>query len=557
MKYYFLSKPGLQSSVDGNRNREESQDIHLFVQFFIHRDAKRHQENLFCLQQNQQNPTIHSIHLLGERIYTMAELGLVSMEKIVQSNLGRRLRFSDVFTYIRQNSVQGYYVLLNSDICFAEGALDNLRKTDMHISKRMFALLRHEYNAQSPESSPIFGPRYDSQDVWIFHSAHPVPESAEKAFSFEFGKPGCDNKMIYLVAILGYEPVNDPQLIKCYHAHASQERDYTIKDQVVPPWCMLVPHGYDPRTIMNSMGYNMSHIADSTRGFQELQFTDNAVLHDFIRDKILMSKAFMIPLVEPLANNLAIYSRLMQQHSSDSAMCERLSALIDGCLGQISGSSVDKIDANAFSKEYLDSLDNSDLICAPAVQDGCMATISYSYQWTRSIYQQKRWIWSSALEVYHYLYSSPWTTALSGKRILVISTVDRDLMVKQIGLRDKIYSGHDLFPGCEFQVLQYSGYAKCTRLLDTMGDTFDVALVDAGHETNLVSKYIYNKCSHNGFDNGFDNGSEKGSEKTCGKSAISCGSTLQRFFGLFDTEFMKNRPDVLRLYLNGSWIMSP
>jgi hypothetical protein len=224
-------------------------------------------------------------------------------------------------------------------------------------------------------------------------------------------------------------------------------------------------------------------------------------------------------------------------------MRERLSALVDGCLGQISGTPVDKIDANAFSKEYLGSLDNGGMICAPAVQDGCMATISYSYQWTRSMYQQKRWIWSNALEVYHYLYSSPWTTALSGKRILVISTVDRDLMAKQIGLRDKIYSGHDVFPGCEFQVLQYTGYDECTRVLDTVMDTFDVALVDAGYETNLVSKYIYK-------------GSEKGSENSCGKSAISCGSTLQRFFGLFDTEFMKNRPDILRLYLNGSWTMS-
>jgi hypothetical protein len=548
MKYYFLSKPGLQSttivsksdaSAEHDRDlNTQSQEIHLFVQFFIHRDAKRHQENLFCLQQNQRNPHVHSIHLLDERIYTMAELGLLSMDKIVQSNLGHRLRFSDVFTYIRENSVQGYHVLLNSDICFAEGALDNLRKTDMHISKRMFALLRHEYNAQSPESSPIFGPRYDSQDVWIFHSAHPIPESAEKAFSFEFGKPGCDNKMIYLAAILGYEPVNDPQLIKCYHVHASQERDYGLKDQVGPPWSMLVPYGYDPRRIMNSMGYNMSQIADSTRGFRELQFTDNAVLRDFIRDRISMSKTFMIPLVESLANNLAIYSRLLQEHSSDPAMRERLSVLVDGCLGQTHNAS--SVDATTFSKEYLESLDDGGMICAPAVQDGCMASMSYSYQWTRSMYPQKRWVWSSALEVYHYLYSSPWTTALKGKRILVISTVNQDLMVKQIGLRDKIYSGHDLFPGCEFQVLQYTGYDECIRLLDTVMDTFDVALVDAGYETNLVSKYI-----HRGYNSGFDKG--------CSKSAISCGSTLQRFFGLFDTEFMKNRPDILRLYLNEFW----
>ena len=55
----------------------------------------------------------------------------------------------------------------------------------------------------------IHFPRFDSQDVWIFHSTNSIEENQEKAFSFEFGKPGCDNKIIYLMKILGYEIYNE------------------------------------------------------------------------------------------------------------------------------------------------------------------------------------------------------------------------------------------------------------------------------------------------------------------------------------------------------------
>ena len=66
-------------------------------------------------------------------------------------------------------------------------------------TKQMFALLRYKYNGISTNTTPLFGPRFDSQDVWIYHSNHCIKENQEKAFSFEFGKPGCDNEIIYLM----------------------------------------------------------------------------------------------------------------------------------------------------------------------------------------------------------------------------------------------------------------------------------------------------------------------------------------------------------------------
>ena len=94
----------------------------------------------------------------------------------------------------------------------------------------MFALLRYEYNQDDINKSLIFGPRFDSQDTWIFHSNFIPKKDEEKVFNFEFGKPGCDNKFIYLLNILGYEVLNDPGLIKTYHVHTTELRDYTKEE---------------------------------------------------------------------------------------------------------------------------------------------------------------------------------------------------------------------------------------------------------------------------------------------------------------------------------------
>jgi hypothetical protein len=536
MKMYCLSKSG--KAVDYSNEKEANHDlIHLFTQFFIHRDPIRAKEIRFCLLQNQKNPNVNTIHLLGERIYTMEELGLKTMDKIVQTDIGRRLKFSDVFSYIRTQDVQGYHILLNSDICFANDALDNLRKTDIHVNRRMFALLRYEFLASNPENSPIFGPRYDSQDTWIFHSAHPIPKDAEKAFAFDFGRPGCDNKLVYLVSILGYEPINDPILIKTYHVHSSQARDYSAKDTIMPPWSVLVPHGCDPRLIPNSMGYNMAQIGDATRGFQEMQFADNTVLRNFIETHLSSGAPFLIPSINPVANNLAVYSRLMREHKLDHSMHQRLYGLIKETLQQIgpSASTVDPYEVSQFSDEYLNAFEIASMVSGPSVQDACIPSINYSYQWTRAVYPypNKQWIWSGALEVYHYLYSNPWTHALRGKRVLIVSSIDSTRLKSQIEKGAAIYNGHDLFPECEIKILQYiSTYEQCRTELDGLNGEYDVALVDVGLDTNRITRYIY---------------------KICGKSAISCDQVLPAYFGIFGVNMVQSRPDVLRMYLNEAW----
>jgi hypothetical protein len=89
-------------------------------------------------------------------------MDLTENKKIVQTNIHRRIMFKDVFKYIRENNIEGYLVFVNIDIFFDE-SIGNLITSQLDEKKEMFALLRYEYNGNNIETSPIFGPRSDSQ----------------------------------------------------------------------------------------------------------------------------------------------------------------------------------------------------------------------------------------------------------------------------------------------------------------------------------------------------------------------------------------------------------
>ena len=57
--------------------------------------------------------------------------------------------------------------MINSDI-FLDYTIERLRYSDIHLYKKMLALLRYEYNPMNISESKLFGPRFDSQDTWIF-----------------------------------------------------------------------------------------------------------------------------------------------------------------------------------------------------------------------------------------------------------------------------------------------------------------------------------------------------------------------------------------------------
>ena len=173
----------------------KNQQIHLFQQFFVHHDEKRQEGIKFCLKKNVENNLIYKIYLLNERIYKEEELG-ISSNKIIQKKVKTRLSYKKLFNYIHKKKIKGYIVFSNSDI-FLDDTIDNIRKTDFHKNKNFIGLLRYDYDVDSKKSK-IFGPRFDSQDTWIIHTDHLPNKDIIDIFDFQFGKPGCDNKLIYL-----------------------------------------------------------------------------------------------------------------------------------------------------------------------------------------------------------------------------------------------------------------------------------------------------------------------------------------------------------------------
>ena len=246
--------------------------IHLYTQFFIPQQPRpdmmnmynkdkylkkqtginkeRYDEIKFCLRKNVENDYVDKIYLLNERIYTDNELG-ISSDKIIQIVIDRRFRFSDAFNHVNQHkNTPAYAVVLNSDI-FVNDTIKHIKNSRMHEEKTMIALLRFNYDPNIEiQNTPLFGPRFDSQDTWILHSNMNVPDKHMKAFQFEMGKLACDNKLIYLFLTLGYNVINDPLLIKTFHYQMSPARTYTIKDRIGKPWGCVVPARISPEFLI-------------------------------------------------------------------------------------------------------------------------------------------------------------------------------------------------------------------------------------------------------------------------------------------------------------------
>jgi hypothetical protein len=545
--------PGLEPGVASALNDE----IHVFTQFFVHRDPRRNLEIRECLRRNVANPHITRIHLLNERIYTSGELGGGQcIEKVIQTQTPgqRRLTYQDVFHYVEKHQIQGFLVLTNADIFF-DATLDQIRHGQLHEKRQMMALLRYEFNGASTATSPIFGPRFDSQDTWIFHSNF-VPSKgvvASKAFAFEFGKPGCDNKMVYLARILGYDVINDPRVVRTYHYHQTALRDYQTKDTISQPWGVCVPHDYDAIRMPTSLGIQQSKVYEHTGGFQYLVFEDNRVLHDYLAAALAAGRPFVVPRVAGIENNVAVFGRMTKMGQGTQEHAKYFQQIMP-TMKNNAGVVLSNITAVIqYSDLYLAAFDQCEMFTGWDVQGNCIGHIAHSYAYIQQTYERapeverrKRPVWALALDVFHYLHDTPWTWALRGQRILLISPLEESLRAK-VPIRDQLWgdTGIDLFPDCTFVYVRPpmtqgtepardfdTEFTEFCQRLDAVRDQYDVALVGCGGYGNPVCGYIH---------------------ATHGKSAIYVGGVLQMYFGILGGRWLKERPDVVRLYMNAHW----
>lgn len=518
-----------------------SDNIHLFTQFFIPSNLHRLNELKQCLNHNVNNPEIYKIHILTEKMY---DLG-ISSNKIIQTVIGKRLMFKDVLEYIRKYKITGYQIMLNADICFSETALLNLRRSPIHLQKQMYALLRYEYDVNEPNSSHIFGPRFDSQDTWILHSNFSIFPKAESLFDFEFGRPGCDNKLLYLMNVLGYEILNDPKCIQTYHIHSSKSRSYSSNDSLKLPCGVIVPYGFKPLQMKYHLGIQINDVYNTTRGFKEIMYHDNQTLYDYIQMKNAKNEHFILPRISGIENNVAVFARIIRDESHTDLVplykyIRNILPIMKNNAGILLKT---ETETEHYSNLYLSAFEKCEILAGWDIQGNYIGHIAQSHAYLRNIFPTKRMIWALTFDIFHYIYNTPWTHALKGKRVLIISPFESSIL-KQIPIRAHLYDDIDLFPDCEIITLkppQTQGgehsrgftieFEDFKKSVERMIDTFDIALVSCGGYANPICSFIYEK----------------------GKSAIYVGGVLQMYFGIYGSRWLKERPEIIQLFSNKHW----
>lgn len=550
-------------------------EVHVITQFFLpkerdtnlsEQDLTRRSELRETLSINLQNLAISRIHLLNERVYTPTELGLEEFQnkyptldlakRLVQVVIGKRLTYKDALEYVqRKGELKGYIVITNSDIFF-DKTVSNLHLSTLDEERAVITQLRYEYRKrpadtfmmrqpdQSRYTVKIHGPNMYSQDTWILHTNQMISPDMNEVFDVPFGKPGCDNKVAYLFQILNYALYNDPSFVKTYHHHSSVSRDYSAKDTIPSPYTMVCPAGYFPASSL-----------------QEISFDDNNILHSYLEEKLLSGVPFIIPRVAGEENNFALMSEMAAHgkiplEQSRSSLKTRYHIMKKNAGIQLSS----EASCSLYSDLYLKAFENCEMFSGWETNGRVYKAIKFSQDRLLEILNvqkgdvcpaatSKKMIWAFALDIFHYIHHpAPWTHALRGKRVLVISCF-ADLIRSQWEVRDKLWgsTGVDLFPGCTLEVFrppmtQGDEESKefdeelasfCSRLDSEMTGKYDVALVSCGGYGNLVCNHIFEKHQ---------------------RSAIYVGGVLQMFFGILGNRWVSERPDIVKLYQNEFWI---
>jgi hypothetical protein len=523
------------------QDEEHIDSINIFCQFFVNPNKERQLEITTCLKKNVENKYITKIYLLNERVYTDEELEITS-DKIIQINIGHRLKFKDVFEYINNQKITGYNVIINSDIFFDEN-IKNLFRSELHLKKKMYALLRYEYNTANPEKTYLFGPRGDSQDTWIVHSNFSVTNNECKMFHFEFGKPGCDNKMTYLMSVLGYEIINDPSFIMTFHLHESNLRNYTAADTIPEPYEILMPNKeFEELAISNP---NLKVLFNPKYNHKN----SNMKLFEYISNKINSNIHFIIPRVSHIETKVAVFSIFKDQDLESFLKTNK------NIMKHNAGIKISSVNSMIkYSNMYLEAFNISEIYSSWPLFgnffNSCWIDIKINDEQRRfnfikyleDVFKTKETLQSEVFDIYHYIYGTPWTFALKNKRLLMVSNFEESIKEK-IDNRKKIY-GVDLFPDCNIITIrppqtqgeEYSRefdveLEKFTKKLDKIKNDYDIALVSCGGYGNLVCSHIYKS----------------------GKSAIYVGGVLQMYWGILGSRWFKDRPDIIRLFLNEHW----
>jgi hypothetical protein len=176
----------------------------------------RARELLFCLKKNLEHPLIGKVILLSEHTPP------IEHEKLYMALIKRRASFYEAI-----NLTDGLVVVANTDIYF-----DETLELALNIKeKECYALSRYDII----KGEKKLYARCDSQDAWIFNN----PKL--KVGNYQFGMPGCDNRLAYEINQSGYKIYNPCLDIHAIHEHKSNIRTYTERNRLKGKYLQLHP----------------------------------------------------------------------------------------------------------------------------------------------------------------------------------------------------------------------------------------------------------------------------------------------------------------------------
>ena len=550
-------------SISGKVKTKEKLDtesIYLIYQYFVHSDKSRNKELQMCLRKNVENPHISKIFLLNEKIYSDDQLGIKS-DKIVQKNIINRIKFKDIFNFVETEQLKGYIITCNADIFF-DKTVNNLRKSTMSKNKQLLAQLRFDYTNKQLGKCKLFGPRADSQDTWIWHSNF-NPYQERKIFNIMFGKPGCDNKLIYLFNLVGFDVINQPYFVKTYHIQDSNKRDYNPNNALPGPYMLKSPHV--PNRQMNytqiwgTVGWRLvnthkTSIEAATNNLNRfLLEEDNKIMVKYLREQIENDNNFCIPQTENngavlssvvlMINNLTNGSlfatgRIDENKYGNNLQIKHLWNILNQLVMQVNRDEFKNIsNLLIYSNKYMEAFQKSNLFVCLSYWDEKYRMLMAEnkmdfYNGFFDTLNKKSCVNRTVLNIFNHFHHNSWLCQLKRQNILIISPV-ADKIESQINekLLDKLYN-RDIFPGCSFSFIKYSGWSTHLQeeIINMIGE-YDIALCDCDMYGPIVSNYVY----------------------TIGKSSIDVGEVLCLYFGLWSKSLMNSYKDIIQLYLNKYW----
>tara|TARA_Y100000389_G_scaffold198035_2_gene233795 strand:- start:13 stop:1788 length:1776 start_codon:yes stop_codon:yes gene_type:complete len=506
----------------------------LITQYYESSNSDRQNEILFCLKKNLENPLIDLIYIITEKEYDLNCIGIKNInEKIIQINIGKRMKYTDVFDLVENYNLKGYILVANSDIFF-DKSLKNIFKSGLSSQKKVYCQLRFEYTDNNLYKCKVFGPRGDSQDSWLFHSNFNIEKSKRKIFNFELGIPACDNHINYIFSILGYAVHNEPYFIRTFHNHKSDFRTYNGETKKVSkPWLRVQPvvHEYIDEWIKPNENWWRFNIVE-----------ENNRLGEYLKNKIISGTNFILPRIAGIENNFAeLGICLLQNQITDQQMDYINRGLFT--MKNNAGIKISNTESIVkYAKMYLQAFEFCDTYFEWEPWGDVYRYILTSHNFINLNFGNKKQFWAFTLDIFHNIYNVPWTQSLKGKRLLIVSPFIES-MKQKVDILPEIY-GTNLFPECSFVFIkppQTQGECESEEFdieleqfmkeIERIKDDFDIALCSCGGYGNLVCAEIYK----------------------LGKSAIYVGGVLQMYFGIYGNRWLKERPDILRLFMNKHW----